>query len=656
MIRLVRRAVLSVTLLVGATAGSAALLAGGASATAPTVPAQVTASSWTATPVPQPSAATGSYGNGVSCVTSTFCIQVGLQLVSAQNQALITQWNGSSWAVAPSPSTAGSTDTSLSTVSCTSTSFCVAAGLQRQPSAPEPFFEHWNGTAWSVVPAVIPAGSTGASLAGVSCTSATFCVAVGGQTVSSVVGPLVEQWNGTAWSVMTTPNLAAPGRTTFTGVSCRSTVFCMAVGYQKGETQTLAEMWNGTTWTVVTSPNDPAGTVSEFNSVSCAGVSFCAAVGQSFGGSITVPSDNMVALWTGSAFTMSPAPNPSTGFGGALDGVSCFSATSCTAVGQTFLNSVGTGSDTQGQTWNGQSWTMVSTPNGPVSTTLNFLTGVDCLTDWACVAVGDAYDGTNDHPLAAWAPIARSGYRFVASDGGIFAYGAGAPFLGSLGGTVLNQPIVGMAVMPAGDGYFLVAADGGVFTYGSARFHGSTGSIHLNKPIVGMALTADGEGYWLVASDGGIFAFGDAQFYGSTGSIALNKPVVGMAATPNGLGYLLVASDGGIFNYGNARFAGSTGSIALNKPVVGMAVTTSGGYFLVATDGGIFAYGGAVFAGSTGSIHLNKPIVGMAVAANGYYLSGSDGGIFAYPTSGGPPFLGSTGSIVLNKPIVGVAS
>ena len=33
------------------------------------------------------------------------------------------------------------------------------------------------------------------------------------------------------------------------------------------------------------------------------------------------------------------------------------------------------------------------------------------------------------------APIARSGYRFVASDGGIFNYGTGAPFLGSMGGT-----------------------------------------------------------------------------------------------------------------------------------------------------------------------------------------------------------------------------
>jgi len=655
MIRLVRRAALGLSLVAAATAGSAALLAGGAAATAPSVPAQVSASSWTAVPVPQPSAATGSYGDGVSCVTSTFCVQVGIQVVGSDNQALITQWNGSSWAIAPSPSTAGSTDTFLNAVSCTSTSFCVAAGFQRQPSAPEPFFEHWNGTAWSVVPAVIPTGSTGASITRVSCTSATFCMAVGDQAVSSGSAPLVEQWNGTAWSVVTTPNLATPGDTALSGVSCRSSAFCMAVGYQNGDTQTLAEMWNGTTWTVVASPNDPAGTVSEFHSVSCVGTRFCAAVGESRGGSITVPSDNLVALWGGSAFTMSPAPNPSAGFGGELSGVSCFSATSCTAVGQTLLNA-GSRSDTQGQTWNGQSWTIVTTPNGPLSATLNYLAGVDCLTDWACVTVGDAFDGTNHNPLAAWAPIARSGYRFVASDGGIFAYGAGAPFLGSLGGTVLNQPIVGMAVMPAGDGYYLVAADGGVFSYGSALFHGSTGSMHLNKPIVGMALTADGEGYWLVASDGGIFAFGDAQFYGSTGSIALNKPVVGMASTPNGLGYFLVASDGGIFTYGNAHFAGSTGSIALNKPVVGMTVTTSGGYFDVASDGGIFAYGGAVFAGSTGSIQLNKPIVGMTTVANGYYLSGSDGGIFTYPTSGGPPFLGSTGSIVLNKPIVGVAS
>ena len=120
-----------------------------------------------------------------------------------------------------------------------------------------------------------------------------------------------------------------------------------------------------------------------------------------------------------------------------------------------------------------------TTPNqtGADRTQLN---AVACVTDWACVGLGNSDIAGVPSPFAASAPIARCGYRFVASDGGVFTYGTGAPFLGSMGGTPLNQPIVGMAVMPAGDGYYLVAADGGVFSFGSAKFYGSTGGTHLN--------------------------------------------------------------------------------------------------------------------------------------------------------------------------------
>jgi hypothetical protein len=48
-------------------------------------------------------------------------------------------------------------------------------------------------------------------------------------------------------------------------------------------------------------------------------------------------------------------------------------------------------------------------------------------------------------------------------------------------------------------GYRLVASDGGIFSFG-APFYGSTGALHLNQPIVAMAPTPDGKGYWLVAS------------------------------------------------------------------------------------------------------------------------------------------------------------
>ena len=229
-----------------------------------------------------------------------------------------------------------------------------------------------------------------------------------------------------------------------------------------------------------------------------------------------------------------------------------------------------------------------------------------------------------------------SGYRLVASDGGIFSFGD-AQFYGSTGNIKLNAPIVGMASTPDGKGYWLVASDGGIFSFGDAQFYGSTGAMTLNKPIVGMASTPDGKGYWLVASDGGIFSFGDAQFYGSTGAMTLNKPIVGMASTPDGKGYWLVASDGGIFSFGDAQFYGSTGNIALNAPIVGMAADPStGGYWLVASDGGIFSFN-APFRGSAGNITLNAPIVGMAVSSLDPYAPGESGIDLSFPQCSAPP-------------------
>ena len=89
----------------------------------------------------------------------------------------------------------------------------------------------------------------------------------------------------------------------------------------------------------------------------------------------------------------------------------------------------------------------------------------------------------------------------------------------------------------------MVASDGGIFAFGAAGFFGSMGGQPLNKPIIDMAATPDGQGYWLVAIDGGVFSYGDADFYGFTGAIHLNEPIVGMTATPDGNGYWLVAGD-----------------------------------------------------------------------------------------------------------------
>ena len=64
-----------------------------------------------------------------------------------------------------------------------------------------------------------------------------------------------------------------------------------------------------------------------------------------------------------------------------------------------------------------------------------------------------------------------------------------------------------------GSGYRFVASDGGVFSYGQP-FDGSTGSLTLAQPVVGMAPDQATDGYWLVARDGGLFSF-DAPFLGA---------------------------------------------------------------------------------------------------------------------------------------------
>jgi hypothetical protein len=193
---------------------------------------------------------------------------------------------------------------------------------------------------------------------------------------------------------------------------------------------------------------------------------------------------------------------------------------------------------------------LVEAPPGPTAGTVTFLAGATVL----CSATVVAGRATCSSPnvtaavlsLAVFTPVdasiglatassAAGAYRSVASDGGVFAFGS-AGFAGSLGGTHLNAPIVGVAAAPSGSGYWLVASDGGVFAFGSAGFAGSLGGTHLNAPIVGVAAAPSGSGYWLVASDGGVFAFGSAGFAGSLGGTHLNAPIVGVAAPRAALG------------------------------------------------------------------------------------------------------------------------
>lgn len=221
------------------------------------------------------------------------------------------------------------------------------------------------------------------------------------------------------------------------------------------------------------------------------------------------------------------------------------------------------------------------------------------------------------------------GYWVAGSDGSVTPFGS-ARHHGSMAGTRLNAPVVGMTPTTTGAGYWLLGRDGGIFSFGDARFYGSTGAMRLNAPVVSMAASPGGGGYWLLGRDGGVFSYGNARFHGSTGDMVLDAPVVAMAATPDGGGYWLVATDGGVFSFGNARFHGSTGGRGLRHEIVGMTPTASGGgYWLLAENGEVFAFGDARWSGGLDRLGLCTGPTALAMASTstgrGYWILQGDG-------------------------------
>jgi hypothetical protein len=194
---------------------------------------------------------------------------------------LVESWNGTSWSVATSPSPGSRSY--LDGVSCVSADACTAVGTQANTgNVLVTLVESWNGTSWSAVPSPSPSPGYGDYLDGVSCASASACTAVGQRsTTDAGAGKnLVESWNGTSWSVATSPNRGTSDN--FTGVSCTSADACTAAGVyvpSRGGHATEIESWNGTSWSVVSSPN--RGNNSELNGVSCVSADACTAAGFS---------------------------------------------------------------------------------------------------------------------------------------------------------------------------------------------------------------------------------------------------------------------------------------------------------------------------------------------------------------------------------------
>jgi hypothetical protein len=336
------------------------------------------------------------YISGVSCASASDCMAVGIASGHRpKSNNLAESWNGTTWSIVPSPNRG--TYNQLRGVSCPSAGDCVAVGISYGAhSTPKTLVESWNGTTWSIVPSPNPSPNLGLDyLLGISCVSASDCVAVGYHYYATPVKTLVESWNGTAWSVVPSPN--APVHhllsSTLTSVSCTSATSCIAVGSYATSARTspqggpLAESWDGTTWSVVPSVNEGKQGAG-LSGVSCASATACMAVG---GYSNTSGSMQTLAeSWNGTTWSITPTPNGgSTGALNNLAGVSCTAAADCTAAG--FYQNTSTTGSTLAESWDGTSWSIETTPNVGGPSVANDFIGVSCVSAASCVAAG-AYD------------------------------------------------------------------------------------------------------------------------------------------------------------------------------------------------------------------------------------------------------------------------
>ena len=333
-------------------------------------------SSWTQQTVPSPAGAQMPGLNGVSCVSASFCAAVGVPDESGSSSpGFAGTWNGSSWSLPSMPSPAGGTNVVLKAVSCVSASFCEAVGSYTASDTTLSLAEEWNGTAWTVQSTPSQAGVP-TQLDGVSCVSATFCQA------ADFYGAMAEEWNGTSWTAQPVPipsGMTSPG---LLSVSCPSQTFCEAAGaYFNPVTDlqtTFAETWNGTSWQEQSVPQ-AASSDQLLQAVSCASAAFCEAVGYQEVYVSGVDTFHALAdVWRGGAWHLQQPPSASGTAITELTGVSCAAADACEAGG--FL-------PVRMEVWNGTSWAMQKAVN-PAGAADNTLDGVSCLTATFCEAVG----------------------------------------------------------------------------------------------------------------------------------------------------------------------------------------------------------------------------------------------------------------------------
>jgi hypothetical protein len=252
----------------------------------------------------------------------------------------------------------------LSGISCPTATFCMAVDGAGNAAT-------YDGTTWSSFASVAGSGNT---FYGVSCSSATFCAVVGtdpgGPNYDTALA-LIE--DDGVWSSNTTQTLY-PGEA-LTAVSCaKNSHSCQAVGsYENGpDSDGVVQTYNGTSWTVVGGPGG-YGYDNYLGAVSCASPEFCAAAG-SYGDRL--PFGDWLGITDhGKTAGDEVTDNPVVGLSGGLNAVAC-AASSCVVAGDgPYVFNV--------------KKTVVGQPTAPNGQST--ITALSCSSGSSCWAVGDGY-------------------------------------------------------------------------------------------------------------------------------------------------------------------------------------------------------------------------------------------------------------------------
>jgi hypothetical protein len=226
--------------------------------------------------------------------------------------------------------------------------------------------EQWNGTQWSLFPSPKFGKKDQADIFAMTSSSANDVWAIGSlvNLGTGRVSSLFEHWNGTAWTATTVES----NHEFLFGASADATNDAWAVGFNGSENiKTSARQWDGTNWKSVATPNVGQGT-NKLNAVLALAPNDVWAVG--FSTPVAPPKRaatlTLIEHFDGTSWAVVPSPNVgpnSANQSNRLLGLTANSANDIWAFGSYFVADGSGRQMTLLLHWNGTSGTIASSPN-----------------------------------------------------------------------------------------------------------------------------------------------------------------------------------------------------------------------------------------------------------------------------------------------------